>query len=127
MYNITSVFEGNRYSYGSSVNNTISVKPVATSMTVSASDIFVGDEAVITAKLNVTEGIVLFNVNGATQYVNVTDGIATLRLNNLANGVYNVTAKYDKFKGYLGCENVTSFTVNKVSNYKFNASVNDVK
>ena len=127
LYNITSVFEGNRYSYGSSVNNTISVKPAATSMTVSASDIFVGDEAVITAKLNVTEGIVLFNVNGATQYVNVTDGIATLRLNNLANGVYNVTAKYDKFKGYLGCENVTSFTVNKVSNYNFNANVNDVK
>ena len=127
LYNVTSVFEGNRYYYGFSINNTVLVKPVATAMTVTANDIFVGDEAVIAAKLNVTEGVVLFNVNGDTQYVNVTDGMATLRLNNLANGTYTVIVKYDKFKGYLECENVTSFTVSKVSNYKFDVSVNDVK
>ena len=33
----------------------------------------------------------------------------------------------DKFKGYLGCENTTSFTVSKVSKYDFNADVSDVK
>ena len=127
-YNISSVFEGNRYYYPSkSINNTVLVKPVATAMTVSADDILVGDEAVITAKINATEGVVLFNISGNAQYATVTDGTATARFANLGNGTYTVVAKYDKFKGYLGCENTTSFTVNKVSKYDFNADVSDVK
>ena len=84
LYNIIFVFEGNRYYYPSkSINNTVLVKPVATAMTVSVDDIFVGDVAVISAKINATEGVVLFNISSTTQYANVTNGIATAKFTNL--------------------------------------------
>ncbi|WP_299523536.1 hypothetical protein [uncultured Methanobrevibacter sp.] len=127
LYDISSVFEGNRYYLPSkTINNTILVKPVDTLLTLTAQNIFVGGEEVIIAKINATEGVVLFTINGATQYVDVIDGMAILRLNNLAEGTYTVTAKYDKFKGYLESENTTSFSVFKVDKYTFDVSANDI-
>ena len=84
-------------------------------VTVSASDINVGDIAVInvTAPVDATRPAVV-NVNGIDYAVNLTDGVGQLNVSGLNSGSYDVSVRYLGDDKYLAQNNATSFTVSKL-------------
>ena len=110
-YTITSV---NTVTQETEENN-ITINQIATETTLSGiNDIEVGNNITAVATVNTTEGIVIFNVNGQETVVNLTDGEATLELNDLEEGPYTVTATYiDANENYLTSSANASFEVTK--------------
>ena len=87
---------------------------IETSLVVSAPEIYVGDEGVITVTLpRDATGVVSISVGGKNYAIILKDGVGTLPAPNLAYGTYNVTATYNGDSKYSAVSNKTVFKVNK--------------
>ncbi|SDA52334.1 polymorphic outer membrane protein repeat-containing protein [Methanobrevibacter millerae] len=84
-------------------------------ITVTASDIIVGDVSLInvTAPADVTRPVVV-NVGGVDYAVNITGGIGHLNITGLDGGEYDVTARYLGDDKYVAANDTASFKVSKV-------------
>ena len=104
----------------------IEVSKVIPEITVSAGDISVGDDLIITvtAPEDVTRPV-LVDVDGFNYYVDIVDGVGTLTIPNLNAGEYDIKARYLGDEKYLDSENSTEVSVGKVSS-EFTISAADV-
>ena len=79
----------------------------------------VGDEEIITIVVpNDATGVVEIIVNGKKETLNLTGGVASLVLDDLVAGNYNVTVNYSGDDKYLASSNSTSFVVSKIDDYR---------
>ena len=99
-----------------------------TSVSVSADDIKVGEDAVINVELSpeAAPGDLTITVDGKEYTVTPKDGKATLKVPGLKAGKHNVTVSYPGSQNYTNSSNSTTFTVSKNSP-KMSVSSHDIK
>ena len=103
------------------------VNKLPSSITVSAGDIKVGEDAVIVASVTSgATGNVTFTVGDKTETVWIKDGKATLTVKGLVSGDYTVSAVYNGDDKYLTSSNSTSFKVSKLES-KVDISVDNIE
>ena len=126
-YKIEATYNGDAKYLTSSAVYTFNVNKLPSSITVSAGDIKVGEDAVIVASvIPGATGNVTFTVGDKTETVEIKDGKATLTVKGLASGDYTVYAVYNGDDKYLTSSNSTSFKVSKLES-KVDISVDDIE
>ena len=113
-HNITVVYSGDVNHTGCSVNASVAVKRLITSVDVVVENIFVGDVAKIIVAVPVNaSGSVSIEINGRS-YTNVTvDGNATFYVGGLAYGNKTVAVVYSGDENYTAVSTTANFTVYK--------------
>ncbi|MEE0025313.1 Ig-like domain-containing protein, partial [Methanobrevibacter sp.] len=87
---------------------------IETTLIISAPEIYVGDDEVITVTLpRDATGVVSISVGGKNYAIILNKGVGTLPVPDLAYGTYNVTATYNGDSKYSAVSNKTVFKVNK--------------
>ena len=126
-YKIEATYNGDAKYLTSSAVYTFNVNKLPSSITVSAGDIKVGEDAVIVASvISGATGNVTFTIGDKTETVEIKDGKATLTVKDLASGDYTVSAVYNGDAKYLTSSNSTSFKVSKISGYDIKVNVSEV-
>ena len=126
-YKIEATYNGDAKYLTSSAVYTFNVNKLPSSITVSAGDIKVGEDAVIVASvISGATGNVTFTVGDKTETVWIKDGKATLTVKGLVSGDYTVSAVYNGDDKYLTSSNSTSFKVSKISGYDIKVNVGEV-
>ena len=126
-YKIEATYNGDAKYLTSSAVYTFNVNKLPSSITVSAGDIKVGEDAVIVASvISGATGNVTFTVGDKTETVEIKDGKATLTVKGLVSGDYTVSAVYNGDDKYLTSSNSTSFKVSKISGYDIKVNVSEV-
>ena len=126
-YKIEATYNGDAKYLTSSAVYTFNVNKLPSSITVSADDIKVGEDAVIVASITSgATGNVTFTVGDKTETVWIKDGKATLTVKDLASGNYKINAVYNGDAKYLTSSNSTSFKVSKISGYDIKVNVSEV-
>lgn len=93
----------------------ISIDKLFSDVSVSASDIYVGETAVINVTLTpIKTGCVVVNVNNKNYTVGIKNSTGSLAVLNLTSGSYSVVVFYAGDDNYMSCKNTTSFNVLKV-------------
>ena len=119
VYNISAIYSGDDKYLASSNNTSFAVNKFNSTVLVNVSNIRVGDEEIITIVVpNDATGVVEIIVNGKKETLNLTGGVASLVLDDLVAGNYNVTVNYSGDDKYLASSNSTSFTVSKIDDYQ---------
>ncbi|MBE6506252.1 MAG: Ig-like domain repeat protein, partial [Methanobrevibacter millerae] len=114
-HSVVAIYMGDRNLTGNWSSKTFNVERLTSDLTINVSDINVGQKETI--KVNVTSGatgIVVISVNGKDYQVELNSGLATLELDNLANGTYTVYAKYLGDANYSESSGNDAFNVSKV-------------
>ena len=94
----------------------ISIDKLFSDVSVSASDIYVGETAVINVTLTpIKTGSVVVNVNNKNYTVEIKNSTGSLLVLNLTSGSYSVVVFYAGDDNYMSCKNTTSFNVFKVN------------
>ena len=126
-YKIEATYNGDAKYLTSSAVYTFNVNKLPSSITVSADDIKVGEDAVIVASvISGATGNVTFTIGDKTETVEIKDGKATLTVKDLVSGDYTVSAVYNGDAKYLTSSNSTSFKVSKISGYDIKVNVGEV-
>ena len=126
-YTVSAVYNGDDKYLTSSNSTSFNVTKLPSSITVSAGDIKVGEDAVIVASvISGATGNVTFTIGDKTETVEIKDGKATLTVKDLASGDYTVSAVYNGDAKYLTSSNSTSFKVSKISGYDIKVNVSEV-
>ena len=126
-YTVSAVYNGDDKYLTSSNSTSFNVTKLPSSITVSAGDIKVGEDAVIVASvISGATGNVTFTIGDKTETVEIKDGKATLTVKDLASGDYTVSAVYNGDAKYLTSSNSISFKVSKISGYDIKVNVSEV-
>ena len=115
LYNITANYKGNnKYNPESNVSS-FNIDSLTSGVVVSVENIKVGENASITVYVSEdASGIVTVTVDGVDYNVTVNSGKAVFNIPNLANGTYDVLAKYNGDGKYASNTNTSSFNVTKI-------------
>ena len=92
----------------------VNIDKLPSSISVSVADINVGDTALVNITTSISSGKVTVTVNKRDYNVTVTNYIGQLTISDLAEGNYNVTARYLGDDTYADSVNTTVFSVLKV-------------
>ena len=115
-YTVIAKFEGNDMYAASEANTTFSVSKIASTTTVSVSDINATQDAVINVAVpGIASGVVSVTVGDAIYSVAVVDGKGSLTVSGLAAGSYDVVAKFAETDMYLASEDNATFSVSKLA------------
>ena len=115
-YTVIAKFEGNDMYAASEANTTFSVSKIASTTTVSVSDINATQDAVINIAVpGIASGVVSVTVGDAIYSVVVVDGKGSLTVSGLAAGSYDVVAKFAETDMYLASEANATFSVSKLA------------
>ena len=126
-YTVIAKFEGNDMYAASEANTTFTVSKIASTTTVSVSDINATQDAVINIAVpGIASGVVSVTVGDAIYSVAVVDGKGSLTVSGLAAGSYDVVAKFAETDMYLASEANATFKVSKLASTTA-VSVDDIK
>ena len=126
-YTVIAKFEGNDMYAASEANTTFSVSKIASTTTVSVSDINATQDAVINIAVpGIASGVVSVTVGDAIYSVAVVDGKGSLTVSGLASGSYDVVAKFAETDMYLASMANATFSVSKLASTTA-VSVDDIK
>ena len=110
------VYDGDRKYVNSTYTGVLSKdgNRINPSIIVDVSNIYVGDDAVITVTLpKDASGVATITVGGKNYAIIINKGIGTLSVPNLAYGTYNVSVKYGGDNKYTNAYNSTTFNITK--------------
>ena len=126
-YTVIAKFEGNDMYAASEANTTFAVSKIASTTTVSVSDINATQDAVINIAVpGIASGVVSVTVGDAIYSVAVVDGKGSLTVSGLAAGSYDVVAKFAETDMYLASMANATFSVSKLASTTA-VSVDDIK
>ena len=126
-YTVIAKFEGNDMYAASEANTTFTVSKIASTTTVSVSDINATQDAVINIAVpGIASGVVSVTVGDAIYSVAVVDGKGSLTVSGLAAGSYDVVAKFAETDMYLASMANATFSVSKLASTTA-VSVDDIK
>ena len=103
-----------KYLAANSISNQFTVSKYDAPLTITAEDIMVSDDAVVTVNVPVnTTGYILITVSNISSYLQVINGSVSWKISNLSAGAYNVSAQYSGDYKYSANFSLSSFNVNK--------------
>ena len=127
-YTVIAKFEGNDMYAASEANTTFTVSKIASTTTVSVSDINATQDAVINIAVpGIASGVVSVTVGDAIYSVAVVDGKGSLTVSGLAAGSYDVVAKFNGNDKYLASQANATFAVSKLVISSMDVDVKDIK
>ena len=127
-YTVIAKFEGNDMYAASEANTTFTVSKIASTTTVSVSDINATQDAVINIAVpGIASGVVSVTVGDAIYSVAVVDGKGSLTVSGLAAGSYDVVAKFAETDMYLASQANATFAVSKLVISSMDVDVKDIK
>ena len=115
-YNVTVYYEGNDFILAGEKTASFTVRQVLVdpSLTITASDINIGEDAVLGITIDpLATGKVTVNVNDKNYTVTVTDGVGNITVSGLAIGSYTAKAMFEGDDTFLSSEKTVTFTVKK--------------
>ena len=112
----------NVYNPASNSSN-LTVVAFKTNITANASDIKVGEDAIITVTVD-SDATGTITVNNETK--EIKNGAATFTISDLGEGNYTYEVTYSGDDKYTANTTEVSFAVSKISEFEINASANDV-
>ena len=126
-YDVNVNYAGDNKYVASSNSTKFTISKLPSSVLVNVKDIVVGEDAVISIALpEDATGNVTITVNGKNYVAVVKYGVASVTISDLAKGNYNVSVKYSGDNKYLPGENITQFSVAKVSDYNVTVDIVDI-
>lgn len=115
-YEVIMTYAGNVNYNAQTINATFNVVKGTPITSVSVDDINVGDSAMVTVNfLNGINGFVKITVNGVTERVQISNGMASASFSNLKAGTYEVSAFYAGNTNFNNQTATANFTVSKTS------------
>ena len=126
-YTVNVIYSGDAKYNGIEGNASFKVSKRETPIDISAPDINVGEDAVITVTVpaDVT-GELTINVDGTNHTEPISKGQATVTINDLKAGVHNVSVTYDGNDKYVTNTSKAVFNVEKLES-ELSINVNDIK
>ena len=115
-YSVSAKYAGNANFNAQTVSTSFKVNKANPIVSVSAEDIFVGDNAVV--NVNMVSGVngnVRITVDGTTYVCKIANGVASAVIPNLKAGTYSVSAKYAGNTKYNAQTVTTNLVVNKIN------------
>ncbi|PWB88282.1 Ig-like domain repeat protein [Methanobrevibacter thaueri] len=126
-YKITAIYNGDDTYLTSSDSKFIEVDNLVSEMEIIIDDIFYGETAIVTVKLNDNAtGNVTVTVDGVSNTSDVVNGQSEIFLSNLEAGLKNVTVFFTGDDTYFNLTKTGNFTIAK-SNLTFKMSSSDIK
>ena len=116
-YEIEAVYSGDDFFAANSANDSVNVPKYSLDLTIDVDSVVFGDNVIIIATANVTDatGNVTFSIGDETYTANIVNGQATVTVEGLNAGSYDVTATYNGDVNYNTAENSADFEVYKAS------------
>ena len=126
-YDVNVIYSGDAKYNGIEGNASFKVSKRETPIDISAPDINVGEDAVITVTVPADiVGNLTINVDGTNRTEPISKGQATLTINDLKAGVHNVSVTYEGNDKYLSNSSKAVFNVEKLES-ELSINVNDIK
>lgn len=117
-YHVSAYYLGDDYYLECNNTNEFDVLKKQSSINVTATNVTVGNDAVIDISItNGTSGVVLIDINGTDYWATINNGVAQLIVKNLAVGNYTVTVRYEGDTNYNASSNATKFKVSKLNSF----------
>ena len=115
-YPAYAIYNGNENYTSVDTSDVFIVKPLPTTVNVTADDIYVGQKAVIKVEVGPEDlgGYVTITLEGKNYTAKVTNGKAQIVVSGLKAGIKNVTVYNPGNHNYLPSENETTFVVLKI-------------
>ena len=111
---ITSYGGDYKYLAANPISNQFTVSKYDAPVIITADDIKVSDDAVITVNVPVNAtGHILITVNDKSTYLQIINGSVSWEIPDLSAGAYNISAEYSGDYRYLSNSSISSFNVNK--------------
>ena len=127
---VIATYNGNANYTAAQIADVYNVAKLNTTVTVNSTNITFGEDEIINVTVNVNAtGFIAVRI-GTQIYVSyINHGIARLNITGLAAKVYDnvVVTYYPDTTDFNGNFNVTSFTVNRTKDYKFNVEVDAIE
>jgi hypothetical protein len=112
-YNVTVEFMGTKYYEASSASTTFRVSRYDSSLNVTAGDISVGEDAVISVRVSPSDlrGEAILNINGVNRTIFLDYEVTNITISNLSYGEYDVWVYYPQNQKYHAYNASASFRV----------------
>ena len=126
-YTVNAIFKGNDKYNNFTLTDHFAVEKQNCTLLVLGTMIISGDDETIyvTISSDATGSVALYIDNVLVKTFTDLSNILTYTTNELTVGVHNVTAIYSGDNRYIGCENITSFTVLEKEDNFFNITISD--
>ena len=124
-YEVTVIYNGNAKYNATNITKTFSIGKISDyNVTLNTTDVVAGENSTLVIILpEDATGVVNVTVGKDSYKANVTDGVASVKINSLIAGDYKVNVTYSGDKTYEVSNNVFNLTVNPM---KVNLNISDV-
>ena len=124
-YEVTVIYNGNAKYNATNITKTFSIGKISDyNVTLNTTDVVAGENSTLVIVLpEDATGVVNVTVGNDSYKANVTDGVASVKINSLIAGDYKVNVTYLGDKTYEVSNNVFNLTVNPM---KVNLNISDV-
>ena len=114
-HSIVAIYNGEKgISYCENVTS-FTLSKVTPNVDIVTGDLKIGEDVTVTVTVKDATGKVNIIVDGVSNIVDLTDGVANYTINSITEGKHTIVAVYYGEKEFSNSENVTSFTLSKVT------------
>ena len=128
LYNFSATWAGNDNYNGTNISGGFKINKIDSTIAINVEDIKVGENATIIVNLDSdATGNVTITLDNQNYTVAINEGQTIKVIGGLKAGTYDVFVKYIGDNNYNSAQNITKFTVLKISDYNMDITVPEFK
>ena len=128
LYNFSATWAGNDNYNGTNISGGFKINKIDSTIAINVEDIKVGENATIIVNLDSdATGNVTITLDNQNYTVAINEGQTIKVIGGLKAGTYDVFVKYIGDNNYNSAQNITKFTVLKISDYNMDVTVPEFK
>ena len=128
LYNFSATWAGNDNYNGTNISGGFKINKINSTIAINVEDIKVGENATIIVNLDSdATGNVTITLDNQNYTVAINEGQTIKVIGGLKAGTYDVFVKYIGDNNYNSAQNITKFTVLKISDYNMDITVPEFK
>ena len=128
LYNFSATWAGNDNYNGTNISGGFKINKIDSTIAINVEDIKVGENATIIVNLDSdATGNVIITLDNQNYTVAINEGQTIKVIGGLKAGTYDVFVKYIGDNNYNSAQNITKFTVLKISDYNMDVTVPEFK
>ena len=128
LYNFSATWAGNDNYNGTNISGGFKINKIDSTIAINVEDIKVGENATIIVNLDSdATGNVTITLDNQNYTVAINEGQTIKVIGGLKAGTYDVFVKYMGDNNYNSAQNITKFTVLKISDYNMDVTVPEFK
>ena len=128
LYNFSAIWAGNDNYNGTNISGGFKINKIDSTIAINVEDIKVGENATIIVNLDSdATGNVIITLDNQNYTVAINEGQTIKVIGGLKAGTYDVFVKYIGDNNYNSAQNITKFTVLKISDYNMDVTVPEFK